>query len=159
MPAPRRNTGTRTPASRWGLRTLAACALLLHLQPVVAPLAAGAAHGWFHLSERLALANADWMSQQREGWREAVYTHAHGPGGEEHAHVVLVDMALAVAEAEHPVDGERARTHADVRLDLHLLPEVTLPELLPPPPLGEGEHARSPRSLHPTPPTTPPPKV
>ncbi len=159
MLAPRRNNGTRTPASRWGLRTLAACALLLHLQPVAAPLAAGAAHGWFHLSERLALANADWMSQQREGWREAVYTHTHGPGGEAHAHVVLVDMALAVAEAEHPVDGERARTHADVRLDLHLVPDVILPELLLPPPLEGGDGVSSPHSPHSAPPTPPPPKV
>jgi len=122
------------------------------------PLVSGAAHGYFHLVERLALVNAEWLSAQRASWLQAV-PHTHGPDGEPHTHAAIVDIALAVAGVQTTSDRETARTPVEVRLDLHVVSEVQATTLLPPPPFDPEGLERSPRSILSKAPPPPPPKV
>jgi hypothetical protein len=128
--------------------------LALHLIPALTTVAAGISHSLYHLSTRMAAAQAEWQAAALDASR---YVHQHGPNGVVHSHARIVDFALHSADDRESEDPQE-RALVDIRVDKYVSP----------PTLRMGETIRYSRSDMPsTPfitaatarPPVPPPKV
>jgi hypothetical protein len=142
------------------MKHLALIILLIQAVPAGTSVIAALGHSAFHLSERLALVQADHMAQARDGWMAFTlsYEHTHGPGEEAHQHAVPVDLALQLAAASDDPD-ERPVLATDQRVDQHIPPAHfekgwSFSERHPP-----GIAPSMARSVPPSPPSPPPPRA